>query len=120
MLEPNMTESVSLKQAALLSSRCRGAVMEKSLYLRNQALACLRIASETGDADTAELMRVAAVRYFAQAVELTKKKDIADLQTSIGEEIRSQFIPTDPTPKQVLDLLDALDLPGEPGSAVKK
>jgi hypothetical protein len=88
-------------------------MMEKSLYLRNQALACLRIASETGDADTAELMRVAAVRYFAQAVELTKKKDIADLQASIGEEIRNQFLPANPPPKQVLDLLDTLNRPSE-------
>jgi hypothetical protein len=93
--------------------------MEKSQYLRNQAFACLKIASETGDADTAEIMRVAAVRYFARAIELTKKKDIADLQASIGEEIRSQFKPTDSTPKQILDLLNALDLPGEPRSSVK-
>jgi hypothetical protein len=94
--------------------------MGKSLYLRNQAFAYLRISSETSDPHTAEVMRVAAVRYFKQAIELIKKKNIAHLQASIGEEIRNQFTSTDPPPKQVLDLLDALDLPGEPVSSVKK
>jgi hypothetical protein len=54
--------------------------METSRYLRKQAFACLRIASETGDPDTAETMRAAALRYFAQAIELAKKKNIAYLQ----------------------------------------
>ena len=83
--------------------------MERARYLRNQAFVCLQIAWQASDMDTAETLRVAAVRYFEQAVELEKQKCIADIQASIGEELRTELAPTTPPPKRLLELLNDLN-----------
>jgi hypothetical protein len=84
--------------------------MERAGYLRNQALMCLEIALQASDPDTAETFRVAGLRYFELAVELAKQKCFADIQASIGEELRTELVPTKtPLSKRMLELLDDLD-----------
>jgi hypothetical protein len=84
--------------------------MERAGYLRNQALMCFEIAWQASDPDTAETLRVAGLRYFEQAVELEKRKCFADIQASIGEELRTELVPTKtPPPKRMLELLNDLN-----------
>jgi hypothetical protein len=84
--------------------------MERASYLRNQALMCLEIAWQASDPDTAEALRVAGLRYFEQAVELEKQRCFADIQASIGEELRTELAPTKTAlPKRMLDLLNELN-----------
>ena len=85
--------------------------MEKVRYLRNQAFICLQIAWQTSDSEMAETLRMAAVRYFEQAVELKKQKYRTDIRASIGEELRTQLVPTIPVSERILELLHALDKP---------
>ena len=84
--------------------------MERAGFLRNQALMCLEIAWQASDPDTAETLRVAGLRYFEQAVALEKQKCLADIQASIGEELRTELVPTkNPLPERMLELLDDLN-----------
>jgi hypothetical protein len=84
--------------------------MERAGYLRNQALMCLEIAWQASDPDTAETLRVAGLRYFRQAVELEKQKCFADIQASIGEELRTELVPTkNPLPERMSELLNDLN-----------
>ena len=79
--------------------------MERTGYLRNQAFTCLGIAFQASDPDTAETLRVAAIRYFEQAAQLEKQKCVADIQARIGEELRTELFPTNPLPDSISKLL---------------
>ena len=73
----------------------------------------------------ANVMRAAAARHLARAIELEeeaelpkepdKRSDLSDsfyyraVRTSIGQGLRSQPPPTEPPPQQVLDALRELD-----------
>jgi hypothetical protein len=74
---------------------------------------CLEIARQTSDPVTAERWCAAAVQYFEQAVDLGKQKCFADIQASIGEELRTQLVPTRPPSKRILELLHALNESGD-------
>ena len=88
-------------------------VMERVSYLRNQALMCLEIAQQTSDPEKAERWHVAAAQYFEQAVYLKKQKCFVDIQASIGEELRTELVPTNPLSERILKLLHALNEPGD-------
>jgi hypothetical protein len=71
---------------------------------------CLELAWQASDPDTAETLRVAGLRYFEQAVELEKQKCFTDVRASIGEELRTELVPTETgLPKRMLDLLNELN-----------
>ena len=83
--------------------------MENARFSRDQAAVCLQIAGQTSDPKTAEEWLVAATRYFAQATELENWTELAGIQTRIGEELRTLFVVTEPSPERLLELLHALD-----------
>jgi hypothetical protein len=106
--------------------------MEMARHHRDQAALCLQIASFLSDPVAASLMRMAAARHFEQVAELEPlspapsgtlrgddngRDDFSDsfhyraIRTRIGETLRSQLVPTEPPPRKVLDLLQALDRP---------
>jgi hypothetical protein len=80
--------------------------MERTGYLRHQAFTCLGIAFQASDPDTVETLRVAAIRYFEQAAQLEKQKCVADIQASIGEELRTELFPTNPPPDSILKIVN--------------
>jgi hypothetical protein len=83
--------------------------MENARFFRDQATVCLQIAGQTHDPKTAEELLVAATRYFAQAIELEKRTELAGIRTRIGEELRTLFVVREPSPERLLELLHALD-----------
>jgi len=106
--------------------------LETARYHRDQAGLCLQIATLLSDPVAARLMRMAATRRFEQVAELEPlsttpsgtlrgddkgRDDFSDsfyyraIRTRIGEALRSQLVPTEPPPRKVLDLLQALDRP---------
>ncbi len=85
--------------------------MENARFFRGQAAVCLRIAGQTSDLKTAEEWLVAATGYFAQAIALEKRTELAGIQAKIGEELRTLFAVTEPSPERFLELLHALDQP---------
>jgi hypothetical protein len=87
--------------------------MEKARYLHNQALMCLSIARQTSDPEKAERWHLAAVQYFEQALDLKKQKCFVDIQASIGEELRTHLVPTNPLSERILKLLHALNESGD-------
>jgi hypothetical protein len=64
---------------------------------------------QTHDPKTYEELLVAATRYFAQAIELEKRTELAGIRTRIGEELRTLFVVREPSPERLLELLHALD-----------
>ena len=80
--------------------------MEKAQYLRNQALMCLEIAQQTSDPEKAERWLAAAGQYFGQAVQLERQKWVANIQASIGEELRTELAPTNPLPDSILRIVN--------------
>jgi hypothetical protein len=104
--------------------------MEKACYHRDQAALCLQMASLISDPVAARLMRTAAARHFEQVAEVEAlstapsgnlrgddNDDFSDsfyyraIRTRIGVALRSQLVPTEPTPERFLKLLLALDQP---------
>jgi hypothetical protein len=102
--------------------------MERARYHRDQAELCLEMARQISDPVAADLVREAAVRHSARAVEIEKSAraatksiafrpgdDFSDgfycraIRTGIGEVLRNQLIPTEPTPEYLLKGLRALD-----------
>src|SRR5437868_653337 len=93
--------------------------MEDARYHREKAEHCLQIAGHMSDPLAANVMRAAAARHLARAIELEekaelpkepdKRSDLSDsfyyraVRTSIGQGLRSQPTPTEPPPQQVLD-----------------
>ena len=51
---------------------------------------------------------VAATRYFAHAIALEKRTELAGIQAKIGEELRTLFAITEPSPERLLELVRAL------------
>jgi hypothetical protein len=56
----------------------------------------------------AEKFLVAATRYFAQAIELEKRTELTGIQAKIGEELRTLFAVTEPSPERLLEWVRAL------------
>jgi hypothetical protein len=99
--------------------------MEDARYHREKAEHCLQMAGHMSDPLAANVMRAAAARHLARAIELEqkaeltkeaeKRSDVSDslyhraIRTSIGQGLRSQPTPTEPPPQQVLDALRELD-----------
>jgi hypothetical protein len=82
--------------------------MENARFFRGQTALCLQIAGQTSDPEMAEKFLVAATRYFAQAIALEKRTELAGIQAKIGEELRTQFAVTEPSPARLLELVHAL------------
>src|ERR1700675_1949543 len=101
--------------------------MEKACYHRDQAALCLQMARFISDPVAARLMRTAAARHFEQVAKFEAlstdpsgtlrgddNDDFSDsfyyraIRTRIGEALRSQLVPTEPTPERFLKLLLAL------------
>jgi len=80
--------------------------MERVSYLRNQAFMCLQIARQTSDLAVAERWLVAAGQYFVQAAQIERQKCVADIQASIGEELRTELAPTNPLPESILKIVN--------------
>jgi hypothetical protein len=108
--------------------------MESTRYHRDQAELCLEMAGHMSDLLAADLIRKAAARHFAQALELEKQAghsqtprepekrpdDFSDsfyraIQTGIGESLRNQLAATEPAPERLLKALQALDSGGDTG-----
>jgi hypothetical protein len=113
--------------------------MQTARYHREQAELCLEMARSMSDRQAADTLCQAAARHFAEALEVEKRQDhppapLVDvrnvtnkrpddfsdsfyyraIRTQIGEALRSQWVPTEPSPERLLDLLQELDqLKGE-------
>jgi hypothetical protein len=98
--------------------------MEKARYHRDQAALCLQMARLISDPVAARLMRTAAARHFEQVAEVEALSTgpsgnlrgddsfyYRAIRTRIGVALRSQLVPTEPTPERFLKLLLALDQP---------
>ena len=85
--------------------------MENARFFRGQAAMCLQIAGQTSDPERAEAFLVAATRYFAQAIALEKRTELAGIQAQIGEALRTLFAVTEPSPERLLELVRVLDQP---------
>ncbi len=99
--------------------------MEDARYHREKTEECLQMAGHMSDPLSANLMRGAAARHLARAIELEAKaglttepdrrSDVSEsayhraIRTSIGQGLRSQPAPTEPPPQVVLDALRELD-----------
>jgi hypothetical protein len=84
--------------------------MENARFFRGQAAMCLQIAGAS-DPERAEAFLVAATRYFAHAIALEKRTELAGIQAQIGEELRILFAVTEPSPERLLELVRVLDQP---------
>jgi hypothetical protein len=80
--------------------------MERVSYLRNQAFMCLQIARQTSDLGAAERWLVAAGQYFGQAVQLERQKWVANIQASIGGELRTELASPNPLPDSILEIVN--------------
>jgi hypothetical protein len=85
--------------------------MENARFFRGQAAMCLQIAGQTSDPERAEAFLVAATRYFAHAIALEKRTELAGIQAQIGEALRTLFAVTEPSPERLLELVRVLDQP---------
>jgi hypothetical protein len=106
--------------------------VDDARHHRNQAERCLKIAQHMSDPLAANLLREAAARHFAQALELEQQvratfralegpdrrtDNFSDsfyyraMRTAIGGALRDQLAPTEPTPGRLSSALKALDGP---------
>jgi hypothetical protein len=105
--------------------------MQTARYHRDQAELCLQMARSMSDPQAANVLRAsrpgisskplrwrrATLSATRQGHQVMTAEDFSDsfyyraIRTKIGEALRSGLEPTEPPPKRLLDLLQALDRP---------